>query len=87
MKKKQEKLIPYSLKAPASWWQRVEECRTTQNYYSDLYPPSKADFLRTAVDAYMNYHLKKVKPAVLESRRQNDPLAFFVSTAEGIERF
>ena len=87
MQKRQDKLVPYSLKAPSWWWDKVEECRNTQSFYADKIPPTKADFLRNAVDQYMNYHLKHVKPRVVEGRKQNDPLAFFVSTADGFERF
>ena len=88
MQKRQEKLIPYSLKADQQFWDLVEECRTTQNYYSDMHPPSKADFLRTAVEAYMNYHLKKVKPVVEKQRANREPFSFFLSTSDGhIERF
>lgn len=88
MQKRQDKLVPYSLKAPSWWWDKVEECRTTQSYYADKIPPTKADFLRQAVDAYMNYHLKHVKPRVVEQRSRNEPFAFFLSTSDGrIERF
>lgn len=84
---KPEKLIPYSLKANSDFWSRMEDCIRTQSYYADKHPSSKADFIRNACEGYMNYHLKNVKPKVVESRKRNDPLAFFVSTSDGFERF
>lgn len=87
MTRQTEKLIPYSLKASAAFWSQMDECIRTQSYYADKHPGTKADFIRNACEIYMRYHARKIKPAVLESRRQNDPLAFFISTADGIERF
>ena len=87
MTKQTEKLIPYSLKAPKSFWDDLNLCIKTQSYYADKHPPSKAEFIRGAVESYMQWHLTKVKPKVEEQRKRNDPLAFFVSTADGFERF
>ena len=81
------KLIPYSLKASASFWSQMDECIKTQSYYADKHPSSRAEFIRGACDLYMRYHLKKVKPVIEEQRKRNDPLAFYVSTADGFERF
>jgi len=87
MQQRSEKLIPYSLKAPRSFWDQMDECIKTQSYYADRHPSSKAAFIRNACEQFMNYHLKNVKPKVVESRKRNDPLAFFVSTSDGFERF
>ena len=82
-----ERLVPYSLKAPASFWEQMDECIRTQSYYADRHPSSKAEFIRGAVETYMNYHLEKVKPVVEEQRKRNEPLAFYLSTEDGFERF
>ena len=87
MQKGTDKLIPYSLKASASFWRQMDECIKTQSYYADKHPSSRAEFIRGAVESYMRWHLTKVKPKVEEQRKRNDPLAFFVSTADGFERF
>jgi len=87
MTRQTEKLIPYSLKAPKSFWDQLEDCIKSQSYYADKHPSSKAEFIRGAVESYMRWHLTKVKPKVEEQRKRNDPLAFFVSTADGFERF
>ena len=87
MQKGTDKLIPYSLKAPKSFWDQLDDCIATQSYYADRHPSSKAEFIRGAVESYMQWHLTKVKPKVEEQRKRNDPLAFFVSTADGFERF
>ena len=60
MQQRSEKLIPYSLKAPRSFWDQMDECIKTQSYYADRHPSSKADFIRNACEQFMNYHLKNV---------------------------
>ena len=87
MQQRSEKLIPYSLKAPRSFWDQMDECIKTQSYYADRHPSSKADFIRGAVETYMEYHLKRIKPVVEEQRSRSDPLAFYVSTSDGFDRF
>jgi hypothetical protein len=87
MQQRSEKLIPYSLKAPRSFWEEMDQCIKTQSYFADKHPASKAEFIRGAVSIYMKYHLQKVKPVVEEQRKRRDPLAFYVSTADGFERF